>query len=68
MCFKKLMKWAEKVVKKMNVWDMALLKTCVVLIGIIIGAYISVFVQQYIWWFVAVAVILYAILIKRVLL
>ena len=68
MCLKKCMKWAKKCVKKMTVWDVSLLKTCVLLIGIIIGAYISVFVQQYIWWFVVVAVVLYAILVKRVLL
>ena len=68
MCLKKLMKFAKKTVKKMTVWDMALLKTAVLAIGLIIGAYMSVFVQQYIWWFVGVAVITYAILVKRVFL
>jgi hypothetical protein len=68
MCFNKLTKWAKKVVKKMTIWDMSLLKTCMVVIGIIIGAYISGFVKANIWWFVVVAVVTYVILLKRVFL
>jgi hypothetical protein len=68
MCFKKLMKWTKTVVKKMTVWDVSLLKIYVILIGIIIGAFIPLFVRQYVWWFVAGAVISGIILIKRVLL
>jgi|TARA_Y100000310_G_C20688171_1_gene820463 hypothetical protein len=60
------MKWAKKLVKKMTIWDVSLLKTCMVVIGIIIGAYISVFVKANIWWFVAVAVVTYLILLKKV--
>lgn len=60
------MKWAKKVVKKMTIWDMSLLKTCMVVIGIIIGAYISGFVKANIWWFAGVAIVTYVILLKRV--
>lgn len=65
MC-KKLMKWAKKVTKKMTVWDMSLLKSTMVLIGIILGAYISTFVKTNIWYFAGVTAVLYIILLKRV--
>ena len=68
MCMKKLMKWAQSKVKKMNVWDVGLLKTYVILIGMIIGAFIPGFVRQYVWWFVAAVVISGGILIKRIFL
>ena len=66
MCIKKLMKWAEKCVKKMTIWDVSLLKIYVILIGIIIGAFIPLFVKEYIWWFVAGVVVSGGILIKRI--
>ncbi len=67
MCMKKLMKWANKAVKKMNIWDVGMLKTYVFLVGMVIGALIPVFVMQYVWYFVGAAVVLALILWKRVL-
>jgi uncharacterized membrane protein YoaK (UPF0700 family) len=66
MCLKKCMKWAKKTVKRMTLLDISLLKTSVLLIGIIIGAFISEFVKQYIWWFTSIAIVTYVLLIKRI--
>lgn len=43
--------WAENKIKKMTFWDMALIKYTCIFLGLIIGAYISGFVRQYIWLF-----------------
>jgi hypothetical protein len=43
--------WSEKKIKKMTFWDMALIKYTAMFFGLIIGAYISGFVRQYIWLF-----------------
>jgi hypothetical protein len=53
-----LMKWADSIVKKMGVWDVAALKLYVAIFGVVLGAYISVFVKQYVWYFVAVFLVL----------
>lgn len=53
-----LMKWAEKKMKNLNVWDISILKTYCLLIGMVIGAYVAGFVKQYLWYFLIVIVIL----------
>ncbi len=55
----------EKKIKKLTMCDFALLKTILIIAGIVIGAYISLFVKQYVWWFVAVFVIGYIVLLFR---
>ena len=62
-----LWKWAEKSIKKMTLWDYALLKIVLILIGIIIGAYIATFVKDNIWYFGSIAILGYIILLTRVL-
>jgi len=61
-----LMSWTEKKIHGMTLWDFAIFKIALALFGVIIGAYISLFVKQYLWYFIAVFVILYAILIFRI--
>jgi len=55
----------EEKIKKLTMCDFALLKTILIIAGIVIGAYISLFVKQYVWWFVAVFVIGYVVLLYR---
>ncbi len=46
---------------RMKVWrwqDIALLKWCCILIGMIAGAFLSAFVRQYVWLFVLAALLL----------
>ena len=65
MCIKKLMKWSEKKLKKFDMWDISVLKTYCMLIGIVIGAYISDFVKKYVWVFVIVILVLMTRLLKK---
>ena len=60
-----LIKWSEEKIKKMEVWDLALLKTAVLILGVMIGAYISEFVKLYLWYFVGAFVLFYGILLHR---
>lgn len=46
-----LIKWSEEKIRKMNFWDMGLVKFVCIFFGLILGAYISNFVRQYIWIF-----------------
>ena len=62
----KLYKEVRKKIKKMGMCELELLKTSMILIGIIIGAFISGFVKQYLRCFVIITVILYGILFYRV--
>ena len=52
------MKWAEEKTKKLNMWDISVLKTYCVLIGMVIGAFAAGFVKLYVWYFIAVIVVL----------
>jgi len=49
--------WEEKI-KRLSIWDFGVLKTYLILIGVVIGAYISSFVKQYVWVIIAIIVIL----------
>jgi len=61
-----LWKWAEGKIKKLSLWDFAMVKIALGLLGVIIGAYISTFIKQYVWYFVAVFVVLYGLLMYKV--
>ncbi len=41
-----------------NWWDIALLKWCCILLGMIAGAYFNEVVKQYVWMFAVVAILL----------
>ncbi len=53
-----LIKWMDKQTKNFTIWDFSVLKTYAFLIGMVLGAYVAGFVQQYVWYFVAVIIIL----------
>jgi len=64
---KKLIKLSEKYLKRITIWDWALLaKPALLLLGMIVGAYISGFVKSWIYVFVTAVVILDAILFYRI--
>ena len=52
-----LIEWANQRIKALDVWDISILKTYCVLFGLVIGAYISDFVKQHLWVFVALIVL-----------
>ena len=53
-----LIQWAEQRTKALNIWDIGILKIYCVLFGMIVGAYVSSFVRDHVWWFVGVVLIL----------
>lgn len=61
-----LLAWKKKMLKKLTIWDMSLVKLYCLLIGIIIGAYIPAFVQQYVIYFASAVVVLLAVLLYRI--
>jgi len=50
--------WAERRSNALTIWDIGVLKIYCVLFGIIVGAYLSLFVREHLWWFVAPVLIL----------
>ena len=58
--------WYNGKIKNLDVWDMAALKTYCLLIGVVIGAYISDFTKQYLWIIIAVIVLLMIKLLYKV--
>ena len=57
--------WVNSKVQAQNIWDIGILKFFVVTVGIILGAYISNFVIQNIWFFVIISIILFILLMYR---
>ncbi len=55
-----LIKWMNKKIEKLDMWDIGAIKWASILFGIIIGAYIADFTKQYIWYF-GILVLLIAI-------
>ncbi len=53
-----VIQWAEQRTKALSIWDIGVLKTYCVLFGIIVGAYLSSFVKQYVWWFAGAVLVL----------
>lgn len=46
------------ITKTWNWWDIAILKWCCLIYGMIAGAYLHEVVVQYVWFFLAAAVLL----------
>lgn len=57
--------WANKQIKYYTVWDIGILKIFCTIAGIILGAYVSVFVKNNLWWLVVIALVLFVFLIIR---
>ena len=53
-----LIQWAEERSRAMSVWDIGVLKIYCVLFGMIVGAYVSTFVTDHVWWFVVAVLLL----------
>jgi hypothetical protein len=53
-----IMSWAQDRSDAMTLWDIGLLKVYSALFGILVGAYFAPFVQENVWWLVAVIVVL----------
>ena len=53
-----LIHWAEQRTKALNIWDIGALKIYCVLFGMVVGAYLSSFVRDHVWWFVGVVLVL----------
>lgn len=62
-----IIEWANLKVKAQNLWDIGILKIFCTTVGIILGAYISNFVIQYVWWFVVISIVLFIWLMYRFL-
>ena len=52
------MDWYNKRIKKLDVWDIAALKTACLLIGVVIGSYFPEFVMQNLLIIIVVIVLL----------
>ena len=61
----KLMKLMMDKGKKFGICEWSLMKSGLIVLGIIIGAYISSFVKSYIWYFVILYVILFGTLLYK---
>ncbi len=61
----KLLKQTLSAAKKYNAWDYAWLKTCLVALGIILGAYFSSFFLKYITVVWVIAIITYIWIIYK---
>jgi uncharacterized membrane protein YoaK (UPF0700 family) len=62
-----LIAWSDKLTKRiaknMSIWDFGALKIALFIFGLIVGAYASSFVRQYVFYFAIVFVVIYAYLI-----
>ena len=54
----KILRWAERRTRALTIWDIGVVKIYCVLFGMIVGAYLSSFVKQEVWWFGAAVLIL----------
>jgi len=61
----KIFAWADQKVKANTVWDIGILKIFCVLVGMIIGAYLSEFVLRFEGWFLVVSLVLLIVLMVR---
>jgi hypothetical protein len=52
-----LFTWAESRIRKFSIWDIAVFKTYLFFLGMIVGAYVSQFVQVNIWYFAVIVVL-----------
>ena len=52
-----IIEWSNQRIKALNVWDIGILKVYCALFGLVIGAYISDFVKQHVWFFVALIIL-----------
>ncbi|MDD5650515.1 MAG: hypothetical protein PHF86_08885 [Candidatus Nanoarchaeia archaeon] len=57
---KKFVNWYNKRLKRLDIWDMALIKTAVGMFALVIGAYFSKDILQY--WYVFIIIMILAMI------
>jgi hypothetical protein len=60
MCLKKFKIWYEKRLRRLDIWDMALIKTAIGMFALVIGAYFSEDILQY--WYVFIIIMILAMI------
>ena len=60
-----IIEWANEKIKAQTVWDIGVLKIFCTIAGMILGAYVSVFVKQNLLYFVVVGTVLFVYLMVR---
>jgi len=60
-----LFEWANQKIKAQTVWDIGALKIFCTIAGMILGAYVSVFVKQNLLYFVVAGAVLFVYLMVR---
>lgn len=50
--------WANRKVKRLDVWQVGALKVCCILLGMIAGSLVPDFVRMNLWWFIISAGVL----------
>lgn len=61
-----LISWSMSKVKNLTIWDWVMLKTDLIIVGLVIGAYVSDFVKTYLWYIITLWVILEVVLLYRI--
>jgi putative Mn2+ efflux pump MntP len=54
----RIIQWAERRTNALTIWDIGAVKIYCALFGMIVGAYLSSFVKQNVWWFVVAVLVL----------
>ncbi len=52
-------------IKSYTIWDISVLKIFCTIVGMILGAYVSTFVKQNLWWFIVIGIVMFIILIIK---
>lgn len=60
MCMKKFINWYNKKLKKLNIWDVALIKISVGMFALVLGAYFAKDILQY--WYVFIIIMVLAMI------
>ena len=62
-----IIKFLNQKIKSYTVWDIGVLKIFCVIAGMILGAFISSFVKQNLWWLIIIGIVLFIFLLIRFL-
>ncbi len=60
-----ILAWSKEAIRRMTILDLAILKTCMLVIGMLLGSLLSSFVKEQIWWFIGIASATYLWLMLR---
>lgn len=57
MCLKKLTNWYNKGLRRLNMWDILLVKTSIGMFALVIGAFLSDYIKPYWYVFIIIMVL-----------